>query len=100
VADVSAVIRQARAIYDAILLDVDNGPEGLTSAGNDQLYGDQGLAAARAALRPRGVLAVWSAAPDRAFPLRLRRHFRLVEEIRVRARRGRGPVRTIWVACC
>jgi spermidine synthase len=98
VADVAAVIRGTRAAWDAILLDVDNGPEGLTSAANDQLYGDAGLAAACAALRPGGVLAVWSAAPDRAFPVRLRRHFRLVEEIRVRARRGRGPVRTIWVA--
>ena len=100
VADVRDAIRRSRAAYDAILLDVDNGPEGLTSSGNDRLYDDAGLAAARAALRPHGVLAVWSSAPDRAFPTRLRRHFRQVEEIKVRARRDRGPVRTIWLAGC
>jgi spermidine synthase len=99
-ADVGGVIRRARAAWDAILLDVDNGPEGLTSAANDQLYGDAGLAAAFAALRSHGVLAVWSAAPDREFSARLRRQCRRVEEIRVRARRRRGPARTIWVASC
>jgi spermidine synthase len=63
--DVGALIRHGRGGYDAILLDVDNGPDGLTRPGNDGLYSMRGLAAARAALRSGGVLAVWSAAPRR-----------------------------------
>ena len=55
----------AKPLYDAILLDVDNGPEGMTQSANDQLYSVRGLAAARAALSPGGVLAVWSQGPDR-----------------------------------
>jgi spermidine synthase len=71
--DVAAMIAEGRADYDAILLDVDNGPDGLTRDANDRLYSMQGLAAARAALKPGGVLAVWSAAPDDAFARRLRK---------------------------
>ena len=66
-ADVAELIRAAKSPYDAILLDVDNGPEGMTQSANDYLYSPRGLAAARAALRPGGVLAVWSQGPDRAF---------------------------------
>ena len=66
-ADVAQLIRAAKPPYDAILLDVDNGPEGMTQSANDHLYSTRGLAAARAALRPGGVLAVWSQGPDRAF---------------------------------
>ncbi|WP_353229969.1 spermidine synthase [Novosphingobium sp.] len=69
--DVAMLIDAARDGYDAILLDVDNGPEGLTRRINDHLYTAQGLDAARAALKPGGVLAVWSAFPDPAFARRL-----------------------------
>lgn len=98
VGDVAAVLRAPGAGFDAILLDVDNGPEGLTAAANDGLYAARGLGEAKAALRPGGVLAVWSSAPDRAFSTRLRQAGFAVEEVRVKARRTRGPVRTIWVA--
>ena len=70
--DVADVIRKARAGYDAILLDVDNGPDGLSRAENDGLYGFSGLAAAKAALRPGGVLSVWSSAPDDGFTRRMK----------------------------
>jgi spermidine synthase len=97
--DVGALIRSARSAYDAILLDVDNGPEGLTRQANDALYDAAGLSAARRALRPGGILAVWSSAPDGHFTLRLQRGGFVVEEIRVRARGGRGGARhLIWVA--
>jgi spermidine synthase len=95
--DVGAVLRAARARFDAVLLDVDNGPAGLTRAANDGLYGERGLAAVAAALRPGGVLAVWSAGRDRLFAPRLRRAGFRVDEVRTRARRTRGPVRTIWL---
>ncbi len=68
--DVGRLIRSARASYDAILLDVDNGPEGLTRDANDSLYNMAGLTAARNALRPGGVLAVWSSGPDHRFTQR------------------------------
>ena len=84
--------------WDAILLDVDNGPEGMTVPSNDALYGAVGLGAARAGLRPGGVLAVWSAHPDPGFAARLRRVGFAAEEHRVRAGRGRGSRHTIWVA--
>jgi spermidine synthase len=97
--DVAAVIGAARASYDAVLLDVDNGPDGLTRAGNDRLYSAAGLAAAKAALRPGGILAVWSAAPDNAFARRLGVAGFAVEEIAVRARsNGKGPRHVIWFA--
>uniref|UniRef100_UPI0012E2D001 spermidine synthase n=1 Tax=Sandarakinorhabdus oryzae TaxID=2675220 RepID=UPI0012E2D001 len=79
--DVAATMAQATAAYDAILLDVDNGPDGLTRAANDGLYSPRGLADARAALRPGGVLAVWSAAPDAAFGRQLERSGFAVETV-------------------
>jgi spermidine synthase len=97
--DVGAEIRAGRAAYDAILLDVDNGPDGLTRAGNDALYSAAGLAAARAALKPGGLLAIWSAAPDKAFARRLGGAGFAVEEVAVRARaNGKGPRHVIWFA--
>jgi len=97
--DVGDAIRRTRASYDAILLDVDNGPDGLTRPANDGLYTRDGLADARAALRPGGVLAVWSAGPDPAFARRLERAGFAVEETRVRAREnGKGPQHVIWFA--
>ncbi len=98
-ADVGAVIRSERSAYDAILLDVDNGPEALTRKANERLYDVAGLKAAQAALRPGGVLAVWSAGPDRNFIRRLRKIRFEVDEVRVRARGTRGGARHIvWIA--
>ncbi|WP_336488558.1 spermidine synthase [Methylobacterium nigriterrae] len=96
--DVAEVIRRRAAAYDAILLDVDNGPDGLTRAENDALYDAAGLQAARSALRPGGILAVWSARPDRAFSARLGRSGFAVDEITVRANRSGGARHRIWLA--
>ena len=99
VTDVAAAIGAGKARHDAILLDVDNGPEGLTVAGNDQLYGAEGLQAARAALRPGGILAVWSSGPDHGFTRRLRQAGFATEEVTARARRtGGGARHVIWLA--
>ncbi len=99
VCDVATVIGEAAAAYDAILLDVDNGPEALTRPGNDALYADRGLKAARRALSPGGVLAVWSAAPDRDFTKRLRMCGFDARTVQVRASRTRrGARHTIWLA--
>ncbi|HEX3808809.1 MAG TPA: hypothetical protein VHW02_03820 [Rhizomicrobium sp.] len=85
--------------YDAILLDVDNGPDGLTQDANDRLYNLAGLHAARKALRPGGVLAVWSAAPSPQFTRRLQSAGFAVEEIKTRANsNGKGPRHIIWMA--
>ena len=97
-ADVGALIAAGQSAYDAILLDVDNGPESLSRAANDRLYDRDGLRAARRALRPGGVLAVWSSAPDPAFTRRLRQAGFEAEEVKVRAGRGRGARHLIWVA--
>ena len=97
--DVRNVIRSAKGTYDAILLDVDNGPDGLTVETNDALYSMAGLKAAKAALRPGGVLAIWASAPDRAFTQRLQRSGFTVEEERVRANaKRRGARHVIWLA--
>ena len=95
--DVVDVIAAARAGFDAILLDVDNGPDGLTRDANDRLYSPRGLAAAWRALTPGGILAVWSAAPDVKFARRLGEAGFNVEELAVRARgNGKGPRHIIW----
>jgi spermidine synthase len=86
--DVRARIAEARGVYDAILLDVDNGPAALAHAGNRGLYADAGVRACRDALRAGGVLAVWSAGPDEAFRARLERSGLEVEQASVPAR---GP---------
>ncbi|OYU15021.1 MAG: spermidine synthase [Alphaproteobacteria bacterium PA4] len=97
--DVGMVIEHAQAKYDAILLDVDNGPDGLSRAENNRLYSRAGIAAARMALRPGGVLAIWSAAPDPAFTRRLEGQRFDVEEVVIRARaNGKGPRHVIWFA--
>ena len=96
--DVVRLIRAGRAAYDAILLDVDNGPEGLSRVANDALYDRAGLASAHAALRAGGVLAVWSAVPDDRFVRRLRTTGFTVEETSVHAHGKRGTRHTIWVA--
>lgn len=103
IADVAALIDDAidgtTARYDAILLDVDNGPDGIVRDANDRLYTRTGIAKAREALNPGGVLAVWSAAPDPAFARRLRDSGMSVEERTVRARpNNKGPHHTIWFA--
>ncbi len=96
--DVGKVLRAEHGAFDAIVLDVDNGPEGLTRKGNDWLYARAGLAAAFAALRPAGVLSVWSAGPDRAFTQRLRWAGFRVDSLRVPAGSGAGRQHTIWIA--
>ncbi|MDR5891663.1 hypothetical protein QC820_02455 [Halomonas mongoliensis] len=97
--DVGELLRRESGGFDAIMLDVDNGPEGLTRRENDWLYSPNGLAAAQAALRPDGVLAVWSAGQDPAFTERLRRIGFLVETVTVRAHRpGKGAKHCIWLA--
>ena len=93
------MISAASKRYDAILLDVDNGPDGLTRAANDRIYSMRGLASAKAALKPGGILAIWSAAPDAAFSQRLKDVGFAVEEAPVRARgNGKGPRHVIWFA--
>ena len=95
--DVADVIARGAGRYDAILLDVDNGPDGLSRDANDRLYSMRGLDKARAALKPGGVLAIWSAAPDKAFTRRLADAGFAVEEVGVRARsNGKGPQHVIW----
>jgi len=97
--DVANLIDHARASYDAILLDVDNGPDGLVRAANNRLYSARGLAAAKQALAQGGLLAVWSAGADAAFKRRLCDAGFEVEEVAVRARRnGKGPRHVIWFA--
>ncbi len=97
--DVAELIGEDKAAFDAILLDVDNGPGGLSREANDGLYSAQGLAAARRALRPGGVLAVWSSGPSSEFTSRLRRAGFQTEEVKVRANRaGKGARHVIWLA--
>ncbi|QRE75908.1 hypothetical protein F1D61_22160 [Methylobacterium aquaticum] len=97
-ADVNRVIQSGPQAWDAILLDVDNGPRGLVSRANDRLYDAWGLKRAFWALRPGGVLAVWSGCPDRHFKARLQRIGFAVVEHRIRSERpGRTP-HVVWIA--
>ena len=97
--DIGELIAAKKDVFDAILLDVDNGPEGLTRRENDRLYDAKGLARTYAALRPGGVLAVWSSGPDGSFTTRLQRTGFAVEEVKVRARqKKRGARHVIWLA--
>jgi spermidine synthase len=98
-ADVVEVIEAHAQAYDAILLDVDNGPEGLIRKANDALYDSKGLQAIRRALRPGGVLAVWSSGPHPEFSTRLRDAGFAVNEVAVRATaRRRGARHVVWLA--
>ncbi|HEX6088336.1 MAG TPA: spermidine synthase [Thermoanaerobaculia bacterium] len=97
-ADVAHVIAERREAFDAILLDVDNGPAGLTSKTNDRLYGLNGLRSAYAALRPKGILAIWAADPDPRFTKRLQQVGFTAEEIRVRGHGRKGQRYLIWLA--
>ncbi|TPW17886.1 MAG: hypothetical protein FD129_197 [bacterium] len=96
--DVAGQIRGQKNTWDAILLDVDNGPSGLTRNANNWLYSTTGLTASLAALRPGGLLGVWSVTPDRDFGRRLVKAGFQVDEDQVRARRTKGPKHTIWLA--
>jgi spermidine synthase len=96
--DILKLVAGSGGAYDAILLDIDNGPEGLTQASNEWLYGRSGLAALSAALRGGGVLTVWSATDDAGFTKRLRTAGFSATTHRVRARRsGKGGRHMIWV---
>ncbi len=103
ICDVAALIDDANdgtcEKFDAILLDVDNGPDGMVRADNNRIYSRTGLAKARDALTPDGVLAVWSAAPDHGFRRRLQDARLNVEERRVRSRpNNKGAHHVIWFA--
>jgi spermidine synthase len=98
VTDVAKLIRESDASYDTILLDVDNGPDGLTKNANDHLYSNDGLGRAWAALRADGILAIWSAGPDKAFAARFNAAGFDIEEIEVRAHKGKSGARhIIWL---
>jgi spermidine synthase len=98
-ADVIEVIQSHASAFDAILLDVDNGPEGLIRKANDALYNPKGLKAVHRALRPGGVLAVWSSGPHPLFSKRLRDAGLDVDEVAVRATtKRRGARHIIWFA--
>jgi len=96
--DVGRVLRARPAAWDAVLLDVDNGPAAFGRPGNDALYSPSGLAVAAKALCPGGVLAVWSADPNASFRRRLGDCGFEVEEHRVHRHGQRGPAHVIWVA--
>lgn len=96
--DVARILKVERQAYDAILLDVDNGPVGLTHKKNNWLYTMEGLTAAYLTLRSMGVLAVWSAGPDAEFNERLRKVGFKVKKNCVRAHVKKGDLHTIWIA--
>lgn len=97
--DVSRAIAAVERQYDAILLDVDNGPDGLTRVDNEHIYSLLGLQEAKRALKPGGVLAIWSAAQNERFARRLKHAGYQVEEVMVRAGRGgKGARHIIWFA--
>jgi spermidine synthase len=98
IGDVASTVRSSTGRFDAVLLDVDNGPAAFTASLNTRLYNDAGLAAARVALKHGGVLAVWSAWEDRKFEQRLRHGGFAVQVERVRARLKKGgPRHTIFL---
>ena len=100
VTDVAQMIKKAKRGYNAIMLDVDNGPQAMTQEGNGWIYGFDGLESSFAALRPKGVLSIWSTDPDPTFTRRLQKTGFKVEEIKVRARSGLkgGGHYFVWVA--
>ena len=98
VGDVAITLREGVGRFDAVLLDVDNGPRAFTQVSNGSLYDNTGMATLRASLKPRGVLAVWSAWDQKKFEHRLR-HFGFdAETVNVRARlKAGGPRHTIFL---
>jgi spermidine synthase len=97
--DVARIMAARPTTFDAVLLDVDNGPAALTDLRNERLYRARGLAVARRCLRPKGILAVWSASPDRDFERALATAGFEVRVETVRARRAaKGPKHTIFIA--
>ncbi len=98
-ADVLATLSSRRDHFDAVLLDVDNGPAALATSNNDELYNHRGIAAAHAALKKEGVLAIWAAQDDRKFEQRLRdaRFDVQVHHLRGRLKKG-GPRHTIFLS--
>jgi spermidine synthase len=98
IGDVAQLLTDSEPAFDAILLDVDNGPEGLTHSGNDRLYSTDGLCALYKSLRPEGILAIWSAGPDSPFLIRLKKCGFHAFARTVRARPGKGSRHTIFLA--
>ncbi len=96
--DVAELFITGQATYDAILLDVDNGPEGFTQAGNNNLYSNESLQAMRQTLHPGGVLAIWSAWHDPKFIQQLKKNDFKVKAETVRAHKGKGSRHTIYLA--
>ncbi|MDQ6991453.1 MAG: hypothetical protein Q9M11_06940 [Mariprofundaceae bacterium] len=95
--DVGALIRNKQQYFDVILLDVDNGPEGLTRQENSALYSAKGLKMARRALRPKGVLGVWSAFPEPRFTKKMNQANFQTEEVACRAHGQRGSKHMLWL---
>ncbi len=98
VGDVAKILRAQRQAYDAILLDVDNGPHAITRKKNNWLYTTDGLTESYRALRPEGILAIWSAGPDREFMQRLQKIGFKVKQVRVREHQNKGDLHAIWFA--
>jgi len=96
--DVAVLLRKECLGFDAIVLDVDNGPDALTRASNQWLYSKAGLSVVFGVLRSGGALAIWCAGPDRKFTRRLREVGFVVEEVTVRAHAGKGARHVIWMA--
>lgn len=96
--DVARLLRKERRAFDAILLDVDNGPKGMTRKKNDWLYSTDGLTVSYEALKPGGVLAVWSSGPSRNFMERLRKIGFKVKQSRVSEQDNKGDLHAIWLA--
>jgi spermidine synthase len=96
--DVRELLSSAQPTFDAILLDVDNGPEGLTHSNNNWIYSLAGLQHIFATLKPKGVLAIWSAGPDYLFTVRLKEAGYKVDTCIVRSRPGKGSRHTIFLA--
>ncbi len=96
--DVIDVLREHTATFDAIMLDTDNGPDGMLMSESERLYAPRGVASTIAALRPGGKIAYWSVGDDPRFERLLRRHGLQVETLRVRAHDTAGPMHTIYLA--
>ncbi len=96
--DVAELLIKERHAFDAILLDVDNGPEGITHTNNNWLYSTDGLNALYETLRPEGMLAIWSAGSDSLFTIQLKKAGFKVEIRTVRAHAGKGSRHTIFLA--